>query len=372
MKAVIRVVTLMLVFCLILTGCRQKDGDTISVPSSQTITQTSIQITEQGTSDMLAEDFSQTPESLDETAWILEYDVGQTERAALFFKNGMVTYVSWDGICEDSYRYKNNILITDEINIGFVGTVDGAHITEVTYYGAPYPDLTRVDIPRAVQYATELRPEFVSPFDDDYPGLDFDTGDSGIMDGSNNGDGGNQDNSGMYNTTPRYENGQYVYIVAGKEIRLSVNVWDYTNIGSKRKSLDWKGLLEHYGYDRPNFTHSQYMSNDDWLRIEVGYEYRESYNASGGFHVSNASVVFIHTLDKDRSAGIAITVMEREPDYSEGYVFSIGGEPGDIICMILMAYAAEQLPNDPASDPFAELFSEYRIFNSGAIEYVIP
>ena len=360
MKAVIRVVTLMLVFCLILTGCRQKDGDTISVPSSQTITQTSIQITEQGTSDMLAEDFSQTPESLDETAWILEYDVGQTERAALFFKNGMVTYVSWDGICEDSYRYKNNILITDEINIGFVGTVDGAHITEVTHYGAPYPDLTRVDIQRAIQYAQELRPEFEPPF-------------GGNDDGAGNGGSGNQGNTGTDNSNPRYDNGKYVYVVAGKEIRLSVNIWDYVNNGSKYKVLDWKGLLEHYGYDRPNTFQSQYMSNDNWLRIEVGYMYRDSYNASG-FHVSNASAIYVSTWDKDRSSGIGIKVWEREPDYSDGYVFSTGQkEPGNIVCLILMAYAAEQLPNDPASDPFAELFSEYKVSGpADNIEYVIP
>ncbi len=309
-----------------------------------------------------SEDYSVTPESLDRTAWILEYDVGQTERAALFFKDGKVTYVSWDYIYEDSYRYKNNILITDEINIGFVGTVDGAHITEVTYYGVPYPNLTRVDIPRAIQYAKELRPEFESPFDDDYPGLDFDTGDSGIMDGSNNGDGGN--NGTANNSNPRYENGQYVYVVAGKEIRLSVNIWDYVKNGSKYKVLDWKGLLEHYGYDKPNSTHSQYMSTDGWKRIEVGYRYWDNHGVSGVFAVS---------MDESMSSGISVNIRQNSVDYSDRYIFSTGEQlPGDINCMILMAYTAEQMMNNPSSDPYAELFGEYRVSNSSTIEYVIP
>ena len=134
-----------------------------------------------------SEDFSQTPESLDGTAWILEYDVGQVERAAFFFKDGMATVVSWDYIYEDSYTYENHILVTDEINIGFEGVVDGSRLTEVTFYGAPYPDLTRVDIPHAVQYAKELRPEFVSPFDGGGSEPDRDTVDSGAMNPSADG-----------------------------------------------------------------------------------------------------------------------------------------------------------------------------------------
>lgn len=377
-KKIVFIMALMMVMCLILTGCKkQTETSEIVLTDSQTGDPTKIpasQAESQPVSQPAAapgEDFSETPESLEGTAWILKGETDPDRCLAFFFKDGVATIVNGSFYFPATYYYENHILQTDPEEVGYEGEVNGATMS-LTYFQEPYYSMTRVSITEAVQYARNINPECKTPFDDDYPGLGFDTGDSGIMDGSNNGDG-NQDNSGMYNTTPRYENGQYVYVVAGKEIRLSVNVWDYVKKGSKYKVLDWKGLLEHYGYDRPNTFQSQYMSNDNWLRIEVGYMYRDSYNASG-FHVSNASAIYVFTWDKDRSSGIGINVWEREPDYSDGYVFSTGQkEPGNIVCLILMAYAAEQLPNDPASDPFAELFSEYRVSSgSGPIEYVIP
>ncbi|MDO4219698.1 MAG: hypothetical protein Q4D22_00480 [Candidatus Saccharibacteria bacterium] len=345
-------VVLMMVFCLALTGCAQKTGN-------QESNQTGNQASSQTNTPEPAEDFSQTPESLEGTAWILKGETDPDRCLAFFFKDGVATIVNGSFYFPATYYYENHILQTDPEEVGYEGEVNGATMS-LTYFQEPYYSMTRVNIAEALQYARNINPECKTPFDDDYPGLDFDTGDSGIMDGSNNGDGGNNGNTD--NSNPRYENGQYVYIVAGKEIRLSVNVWDYTNIGSKRKSLDWKGLLEHYGYTNPNSTRSQYMSTDSWKRIEIGYIYWDSYNTSG---------IYIETLDRNGD-GIGIIIRESHPDYSEGYVFSIGEEPGDIVCMILIAYAAEQLPNNPASNPFAELFSEYRVSNSTPYEYVIP
>lgn len=347
-------VVLMMVFCLALTGCAQKTGN-------QESNQTGNQASSQTNTPEPAEDFSQTPESLEGTAWILKGETDPDRCLAFFFKDGVATIVNGSFYFPATYYYENHILQTDPEEVGYEGEVNGATMS-LTYFQEPYYSMTRVNIAEALQYARNINPECKTPFDDDYPGLDFDTGDSGIMDGSNNGDGGN--NSNTDNSNPRYENGQYVYIVAGKEIRLSVNVWDYVKNGSKYKVLDWKGLLEYYGYTSPNTTHSQYMSTGGWRRIEVGYRYWDNHGISG---------VFATSMDESGSAGISVNIRQSSADYSDGYVFSTGEQlPGDINCLILMAYTAEQMKNNPSSDPYAELFSEYRVSSSGTIEYVIP
>ncbi|MBQ8954720.1 MAG: hypothetical protein IJ048_11450 [Clostridia bacterium] len=347
-------VTLALVFCLALTGCAQKADSQGQSQSENQGGNQAIVVTEP------AEDYSVTPESLDRTAWVRKGESDPSRRLAFFFKDGVVTIASSDYYFDASYRYKSYIMTTDPEEVGFDADVSGGEMA-VTSFSAPYCTMTRVGIDEAIMYAKEICPDFVSPFDGDYPGLDFDTGDSGIMDGSNNGNGGN---NSIDNSNPRYENGQHVYVVAGKEIRLSINVWDYVKNGSKYKLLDWKGLLEYYGYAKPNTSHSQYLSTNSWRRIEVGYRYWDNHGISG---------VFATSMDNNGSAGISVNIRQRNVDYSDGYVFSTGEQlPGDINCLILMAYTAEQMMNNPSSDPYAELFSEYRTSDSGTVEYVIP
>lgn len=292
-----------------------------------------------------AEDYSVTPESLDRTAWILEYDVGQTERAALFFKDGKVTSVSWDYIYEDSYTYKNNILITDEINIGFTGTVDGAYITEVTYYGASYPDLTRVDIPRAVQYATELRPEFVSPFDGDYPGFDFDTGDSGIMDGGNNGNGGND---GSQNT-----DGSYTWQVGNYTLTTHINVMDYIDGDVWRANemaivLGWSPI----GIDGNTNTSakepSYYLRDNTILSYDIHKSPRRC-NGLSSWIKADGNLTFSILFPIDRG--------------DAKYSMNGGDLKWTLDAIVCFAYAAEQLPNNTTTNPFAGVFSSDSIYN---------
>lgn len=341
-RRIIFAVALIMVACLAVTGCGKKtESQEILLTNEQSDGQAEIPVSQTATPEP-AEYFSETPESLDGTAWILDNNPNQKERAAFFFKDGLVTYVSRDEIYKDSYRYKNNVLITDEINIGIVGDVNGGRLINVTYYGNPYPDMIRVEPSRAVQYVRELHPDFESPFDD------------GAEPASDTG------YTSTDNSDPRFENGQYIYVVAGKEIRLSVNVWDYVKIGSAYKRLDWKGLLEHYGYDKPNTTHSQYMKLDNGERVEIGYGYREQYVG-----YSNVYIIFC-------AAGG--TIMEKNPDFSDGYLFDKGENlPGNITGMILLAYTAEQMLNNPNTDPYASLFGEYRVESSSAEPvYAIP
>lgn len=301
------------------------------------------------------DEYSVTPESLDRTAWVRKGESDPSRRLAFFFMDGVVTIVSSDYYFDAYYRYKNYIMTTDPEEVGFDADVSGGEM-EVTSFSAPYCTMTRVGIDEAIMYAKEICPDFASPFDGDYPGLDFDTGDSGIMDGSND---GTQNNNTTDNSNPKYENGQYVYVVGGKEIRLSINVWDYVKIGTKHKVFDWEAMLEHYGYTSINSTHGRYRKLEDGSRVEIGYRVWGDGEITGVY--------------SDCSSTGLLSIRESNPDYSDGYIFSTGEKyPGNINSLILLAYAAEQRLANPTEDPFAEIYGEYAIPNGSPADYIIP
>lgn len=331
------IAALMMVFCIALTGCGQDTGK----------------------NDANAEQVSIN--NLNNTYWIAnsykaddEHDSisvdGENNGIVLVFSNDRVSLIDCDGVQLKAagYEYNNSKITFDGFNPETVyASIDGNELTLYSQNGSSWWLMTQTDIDTANAYIGQL----LAGKDSFVIGEDFDTGDGGIMDGGNN----TTDNS-----NPKYENGQYVYIVAGKEIRLSVNVWDYVKVGTKYKLLNWQGLLEHYGYTNPSTTHSQYMVLDDGSRVEVGYRVWGDGEITGVFSGSSAADTWSN-------------IRESNPDYSDGYIFSTGEKyPGNINSLILLAYAAEQRLANPTVEPFASVFGGYATTDGSPADYTLP
>lgn len=108
------------------------------------------------------------------------------------------------------------------------------------------------------------------------PGENFDTGDSSIMDGTNNPDGstseheaitdtndesipdgaaeeaarnGDDSSGGIDNHNPRQgTDGMYIYQVRGHEVKLSINIWDYIGSDTTDNFFKLTSLARYYGY----------------------------------------------------------------------------------------------------------------------------
>ncbi len=325
-KRIAIIVVLMMVFCLALTGCAQKtDKPEDGRGDSPTVTEKP------------AEDFSQTPESLDGTAWILK---GETERGrcfAMFFKNGTLSIVSQEYYFDATYRYENHIMTTDPEEVGFDGVVDGNKMT-VTQFSAPYCELTRVSIEEAIRYAKAINEDIETPFDSDYPGFDFDTGDSGIMDGSNNGTQNGSQNA----------DGTYTWQVGKYTLTTRINIMDYIDGDVWRANemaiaMGWNPIGIDGNVNRNVEKPSMFATDSLVLRYSI--------NTS----TSYCTGLIGHNRGENR---VDVFNLLSPVDYGDHRYSMNGGKiKWTFETIVCFAYAAEQLPNNPTTNPFDSVFT---------------
>ena len=203
---------------------------------------------------------------------------------------------------------------------------------------SPYYDMTRVSIADAILYAKTINPGCITPFDSDYPGIDFDTGDSGIMDGSNNGDGGN---NGSQNA-----DGSYTWQVGKYTLTTHINIMDYIDGDVWHASKMAMAL----GWD-PIDGMGKVNSNTDWPSVfatdSMVLRYSHSHNRCNGLigHTRGDTRIDVFNISSPADAGSRLYSMNNS---------DIMWSFETIVCF---TYAAERLQDDPMTDPFASVFT---------------
>ena len=198
---------------------------------------------------------------------------------------------------------------------------------------------------------------------------DFDTGDSTIMDGTNNPDGdkeeapqeGNGD-SNIDNKNPQQDaDGMYVYNVQGHEIKLSFNIWDYINwIKLDGVQIDDAAfyiytLAEDLGYtvEDPDYSQGYYG------RYVDGYEVvRVGFNPQGG---TDETYVSYRLREEDGSWAwyTNLLVSPYDLDVMTYYNVKTGGQyPINLDMIILCAYCMEYYSVNDTGDCWMEIFGE--------------
>ena len=214
--------------------------------------------------------------------------------------------------------------------------------------------------------------------DNDSSNEDFNTGDSTIMDGTNNPgddfplgndesipDGGAEweathgggSSGGIDNTNPKQDaSGMYVYTVQGHEIKLRVNIWDYIGwIKVNGVQIDdvfkVDKLAEYYGYDEKYNSDGAYKHvNSDGTMIYAGFEY-------GGTPSVTHIVGAYGTADKKTLFGSgAVHIYPYDLDLMD-YSYSIE-RPISMDMIILCAYAMEYYADGNQGNCFEEIFGE--------------
>ena len=191
------------------------------------------------------------------------------------------------------------------------------------------------------------------------PGEDFVTGDSVIMDGSNNPNGTTPDSnlSKVDNKNPQQDsNGMYIYNVQGHEIKLSVNIMDYIgwiNLNGVRYenyfNVDW--LAEDFGYDEVYLPNEAYMKHRDDVDglVFAGFRYNSDFKTTeiiGGYD----------SMDTGYLEHGDVFIEPYDTSYME-YIYG-GGYPISLDMMILCAYNFEFYSTHTSEYAWIDIFGE--------------
>lgn len=193
---------------------------------------------------------------------------------------------------------------------------------------------------------------------DNHPGENFDTGDSGIMDGTNNPGGivqtdddsyaddaakdreneGNNDNAN--NSTNRNADGTYIWQVNGVTITTRINVMDYID-GNVWHVNDMATALGWDKNKRANSPKPMTFQQDDTYDVYI--------NFSDGSDHCNAIII-----KGDNRQSISLSLPPRTSnDYTfnnEDYTMSFEG-------IVMFAYTCEYLTDNPSGNPYEGILS---------------
>lgn len=203
-------------------------------------------------------------------------------------------------------------------------------------------------------------------------GFDFDTGDSSIMDGTNNPGGDSEDypdggawneahggdsTGSIDNTNPKQDaSGKYVYTVQGHEIKLRVNIWDYIKWvkvdGVQVDNVLYVDeLASFYGYDENYNSNGAYKhKNDDGTVIHAGFEYDATNEVS---HITCGK----RNSDGSNLGSGAVHVVPYDAGAMDYYWYYVN-RPINMDMIILCAYAMEYYADGNQGNCFEEIFGE--------------
>ena len=176
---------------------------------------------------------------------------------------------------------------------------------------------------------------------DSHPGENFDTGDSSIMDGTNNPGGIIQSDDDSSNGANGNADGTYSWQVGGQTLTTKINVRDYIHGGS----WDIKAMSEVLGYSpveaygRVDTTH--YLNSGSPI-VDIDFEAINSFY--GDFYVMTY-------VSKDSEDILSYSV--RCGHSGEEYNFGSGDIKVPFELIVAYAYACEHLNEDASTDPFA-------------------
>ncbi len=176
---------------------------------------------------------------------------------------------------------------------------------------------------------------------DSHPGENFDTGDSSIMDGTNNPGGITQSDDDSSNGTNGNADGTYSWQVGGQTHTTKINVRDYIHGGS----WDIKAMSEVLGYspiEAYGRVDTRHYLNSGSPIVDINFEAINSFY--GDFYVTTY-------VSKDSENILSYDV--RCGHSGEEYNFGSSDIKVPFELIVAYAYACEHLNEDASTDPFA-------------------
>lgn len=179
---------------------------------------------------------------------------------------------------------------------------------------------------------------------DNRPGENFDTGDSSIMDGTNNPEGTTQSNDSSETSEDNTENNtsdSYSWQVGGQNLTTKINVRDYIHDGS----WDIKAMSEVLGYspvEAYGRVDTRHYLNGGSPIADINFAAKD--NFYGNFYVMTYA-------SKDSENILSYSV--RCGHSSEEYNFGSSDIKISFDLIVAYAYACEHLNEDASVDPFA-------------------
>lgn len=176
---------------------------------------------------------------------------------------------------------------------------------------------------------------------DSHPGENFDTGDSSIMDGTNNPGSITQSDDDSSNGANGNADGTYSWQVGGQTLTTKINVRDYIHGGS----WDIKAMSEVLGYspvEAYGIVDTTHYLNSGSPIVDIDFEAINSFY--GDFYVMTYA-------SKDSENILSYIV--RCGHSGEEYNFGSGDIKVPFELIVAYAYACEHLNEDASTDPFA-------------------
>ena len=176
---------------------------------------------------------------------------------------------------------------------------------------------------------------------DSHPGESFDTGDSSIMDGTNNPGGIIQSDDDSSNGANGNADGTYSWQVGGQTLTTKINVRDYIHDGS----WDIKAMSEVLGYspiEAYGRVDTRHYLNSGSPIADINFETKNS--IYGNFYVMTY-------VSKDSENILSYSV--RCGHSGEEYNFGSSDIKVPFELIVAYAYACEHLNEDASTDPFA-------------------
>lgn len=176
---------------------------------------------------------------------------------------------------------------------------------------------------------------------DSHPGENFDTGDSSIMDGTNNPGSITQSDDDSSNGANGNADGTYSWQVGGQTLTTKINVRDYIHGGS----WDIKAMSEVLGYspvEAYGIVDTTHYLNSGSPIVDIDFEAINSFY--GDFYVMTYA-------SKDSENILSYCV--RCGHSGEEYNFGSGDIKVPFELIVAYAYACEHLNEDASTDPFA-------------------
>lgn len=176
---------------------------------------------------------------------------------------------------------------------------------------------------------------------DSHPGENFDTGDSSIMDGTNNPGSITQSDDDSSNGANGNADGTYSWQVGGQTLTTKINVRDYIHGGS----WDIKAMSEVLGYspvEAYGIVDTTHYLNSGSPIVDINFEAMNSFYDD--FYVMTYA-------SKDSEDILSYDV--RCGHSGEEYNFGSGDIKVPFELIVAYAYACEHLNEDASTDPFA-------------------
>ena len=176
---------------------------------------------------------------------------------------------------------------------------------------------------------------------DSHPGENFDTGDSSIMDGTNNPGGITQSDDDSSNGANGNADGTYSWQVGGQTLTTKINVRDYIHDGS----WDIKAMSEVLGYspiEAYGRVDTRHYLNSGSPIVDINFEAMNS--LYDDFYVMTY-------VSKDSENILSYDV--RCGHSGEEYNFGSSDIKVSFELIVAYAYACEHLNEDASTDPFA-------------------